>query len=69
MMRDEGSAVLEFGAPEPGETATTMGDKLRFHTDDQCERGPGGRRLRHQASIMTGAATNPEKAASFFATY
>ena len=22
----------EFGAPEPGETATAMEDKLRFHT-------------------------------------
>jgi len=27
------SAVLEYGAPEPGETATIMEDKLRFHTD------------------------------------
>src|SRR5215470_16392541 len=27
------SAVLEFGAPEPGETASLMADKLRFHTD------------------------------------
>jgi len=27
------SAVLEYGAPEPGETATMMEDKLRFHTD------------------------------------
>jgi len=27
------SAVLEYGAPEPGETAAAMGDKLRFHTD------------------------------------
>jgi rhodanese-related sulfurtransferase len=27
------SAVLEYGAPEPGETAGTMADKLRFHTD------------------------------------
>jgi hypothetical protein len=27
MMRDEGSAVLEFDAPEPGGTAATMGDK------------------------------------------
>jgi len=32
-MRDESSAVLEFGAPEPGETASMMEDKLRFHTD------------------------------------
>ena len=32
-MVDEISAVLEFGAPEPGETATMMEDKLRFHTD------------------------------------
>ena len=32
-MRNESSAVLEFGTPEPGETATTMEDKLRFHTD------------------------------------
>ena len=32
------SAVLEYGAPEPGETATIMEDKLRFHTDswDLC---------------------------------
>jgi hypothetical protein len=41
ILTDEGSAVLEFGAPEPRETATTMGDKLRFHTDDQCEQDPG----------------------------
>jgi hypothetical protein len=27
------SAVLEYGAPEPGETATIMEDKLRFYTD------------------------------------
>ena len=27
------SAVLEYGAPEPGETASVMADKLRFHTD------------------------------------
>src|ERR1700745_163716 len=32
-MANEISAVLEFGAPEPGETATIMEDKLRFHTD------------------------------------
>jgi rhodanese-related sulfurtransferase len=32
-MANEISAVLEFGAPEPGETATIMKDKLRFHTD------------------------------------
>ena len=28
-MRNESSAVLEFGTPEPGETATTMEDKLQ----------------------------------------
>jgi rhodanese-related sulfurtransferase len=27
------SAVLEYGAPDPGETATLMEAKLRFHTD------------------------------------
>ena len=27
------SAVLEYGTPEPGETAAAMADKLRFHTD------------------------------------
>jgi len=27
------SAVLEYGAPEPGEMALAMADKLRFHTD------------------------------------
>ena len=32
-MKKEISAVLEFSAPEPGETAMIMGDKLRFHTD------------------------------------
>ena len=32
-MTSESSAVLEFGAPEPGETAAMMEDKLRFHTD------------------------------------
>ena len=32
-MAREISAVLEYGAPEPGETATMMEDKLRFHTD------------------------------------
>ena len=32
-MANKISAVLEFGAPEPGETATIMEDKLRFHTD------------------------------------
>jgi hypothetical protein len=32
-MRNENSAVLEFGAPEPGETATATEDTLRFHTD------------------------------------
>ena len=32
-MAHEISAVLEYGAPEPDETATMMEDKLRFHTD------------------------------------
>ena len=32
-MRSESSAVLEFGAPEPGETAAMVEAKLRFHTD------------------------------------
>ena len=32
-MSSERSAVLEFGAPEPGETVSMMEDKLRFHTD------------------------------------
>jgi|SRR5580692_9694257 3-mercaptopyruvate sulfurtransferase SseA len=32
-MAREISAVLEYGAPEPGETATMMEDKLHFHTD------------------------------------
>ena|SRR5712691_3465053 len=30
---NETSAVLEYGAPEPGETVSVMADKLRFHTD------------------------------------
>jgi rhodanese-related sulfurtransferase len=30
---DKASAVLEYGAPEPGETVSVMADKLRFHTD------------------------------------
>ena len=33
MMSSESTAVLEFGAPEPGETPSLMEDKLRFHTD------------------------------------
>ena len=32
-MASEISAVLEFGAPAPGETAMMMEDKLRFHAD------------------------------------
>ena len=32
-MSSQSSAVLEFGVPEPGETASVMEDKLRFHTD------------------------------------
>jgi len=32
-MAKEISAVLEYGVPEPGEIATVMNDKLRFHTD------------------------------------
>ena len=32
-MAHEISAVLEYGVPDPGETATMMEDKLRFHTD------------------------------------
>jgi rhodanese-related sulfurtransferase len=32
-MKKEISSVLEFGAPEPGETAKMMENKLRFHTD------------------------------------
>jgi rhodanese-related sulfurtransferase len=32
-MAHEISAVLEYGAPEPGEIASAMEDKLRFHTD------------------------------------
>jgi rhodanese-related sulfurtransferase len=33
IMVREISAVLEYGAPEPGEIAGAMEDKLRFHTD------------------------------------
>ena len=32
-MADTNSAVLEYGAPEPAETAAVMADKLRSHTD------------------------------------
>ena len=32
-MSSQRSAVLEFGVPEPAETASVMEDKLRFHTD------------------------------------
>jgi rhodanese-related sulfurtransferase len=32
-MAHETSAVLEYGAPEPGEIASVMENKLRFHTD------------------------------------
>jgi len=32
-MHQQDSAVLEFGVPDPGETAAVMADKLRFHTD------------------------------------
>ena len=32
-MQNDLSAVLEYGAPEPGEVAAAMCDKLRFHTD------------------------------------
>jgi len=32
-MASEVSAVMEYGAPEPGETAAVMAEKLRFHTD------------------------------------
>ena len=32
-MACEISAVLEYGAPAPSETAAMMEDKLRFHTD------------------------------------
>jgi rhodanese-related sulfurtransferase len=33
IMAHEISAVLESGAPEPGEIASVMANKLRFHTD------------------------------------
>ena len=33
IMAHTNSAVLEYGAPEPSETASVMADKLRFHTD------------------------------------
>jgi rhodanese-related sulfurtransferase len=33
IMANQISSVLEFGAPDPGETAMMMEDKLRFHTD------------------------------------
>ena len=32
-MRNDLSAVLEYGVPEPGEVAAVMHNKLRFHTD------------------------------------
>jgi len=32
-MNQQDSAVLEFGVPDPAETAAAMADKLRFHTD------------------------------------
>lgn len=32
-MANDTSAVLEYGVPEPGESAAVMRDKLRFHTD------------------------------------
>src|SRR5438046_1498333 len=33
IMVDTSSAALEYGVPEPAETAAVMADKLRFHTD------------------------------------
>jgi rhodanese-related sulfurtransferase len=33
IMAHTNSAVLEYGVPEPSETASVMADKLRFHTD------------------------------------
>src|SRR3974377_1623127 len=33
MMAHEISAVLEYGAPHPGENTTIMKNKVRFHTD------------------------------------
>ena len=33
IMADAYSAVLEYSAPEPAETAAVMAEKLRFHTD------------------------------------
>jgi rhodanese-related sulfurtransferase len=32
-MSNPASAVLEYGSPDPGETASVMAEKLRFHTD------------------------------------
>ena len=32
-MAQSNSAVLEYGVPDPGETAALMSEKLRFHTD------------------------------------
>ena len=32
-MGHAGSAVLEYGVPEPGDVAALMAEKLRFHTD------------------------------------
>jgi hypothetical protein len=58
-MAREISAVLEYGAPEPGETATMMEDKLRFHTDSW---GSVGR-----SQSDTPLATSPEPSASHIA--
>ena len=33
IMAELNGAVLEYGVPEPAETASVMADKLRFHTD------------------------------------
>jgi hypothetical protein len=49
-MANESSAVLEYGVPEPSETALLMADKLRFHTIHMCL-VPEEKRLRGHLEI------------------
>ena len=59
----------EFGAPEPGETATAMEDTLRFHTDAwdlsvDLKAGLAAIVIARAAAMRRSPATSPVRSAS-----
>jgi hypothetical protein len=59
-MASESSAVLEYGVPEPSETASLMADKLRFHNKPPRQRGVSARQVSGAGSELACAEIRHE---------